>query len=263
VKFQHLGTLTREAVNDAVRRRVVWVIGGVCFISLALVNSCTSCTTSIQTSGQGVNAVEIAGWSAIVTLCLLALWTMVLAGLLASDQLAQSMVDGSALLVLSRPVSRDTFVLSRLGGSLAVAFGAGLILLGGAAFFVTTRGDLPLAPALLAILACALSCIAMAALAMSISLYLPRVASFMVIVVVIGVVGMVNLYAMSTGNVGGFYASIHHYGPPLASSIVIALAPWANYTPDVNTAGVVLRLFLWAAACVGMLLVNFRHQETH
>lgn len=263
MKLRHLQVLTREAVHDAVRRRVVLVIGAICFLSLALVNSCTSCNQSIQTSGQTASAADIAGWSGIVTLCLLALWTMVLAGLLASDQLAQSMVDGRAQLVLSRPVSRDAFALSRLAGSLLVAFGAGLVLLGGASFFLITRGDLPLAPAVLAILACALSCTAVAALAMSISLYLPRVASFMVIVVVIGVVGMVNLLALSTGNISGFYASIHDYGPPLATSIVLALAPWANYTPDLNAAGVVLRLVLWAAGCVALLLVNFRHQETH
>jgi ABC-type transport system involved in multi-copper enzyme maturation permease subunit len=259
VNLRHLQTLTREAVNDAVRRRIVIVILAICLLSLATVHNCTTCDANLKVSSP----VDFIGRAGIVTLCLLALWTMVLAGLLASDQLAQSMVDGRALLVLSRPVSRDAFALSRLAGSLVVAYGAGLLLLGGASFFLIAWGGFPIAPALFAILACFLSCITVAALAMSVSLYLPRVASFMVIVVVIGVVGGVNLFAVSTGHVAGFYASIHAYGPPLASSIVLALAPWAHDTPDLNAAGIVLRLFLWAAGCIGLLLVNFRHQETH
>lgn len=255
----HFAVLTREAVHDSVRRRVVLVIAAVCFLSLALVSNCTTCDAELQVSTE----FDFAGRAAIVVLCLFGLWTMVLAGLLASDQLAQSMVDGRALLVLSRPVSRDTFVLSRLAGALVVCCAAALLLMGGAAFFLIMWGGFPVLPALLALLATVLSCVTVAALAMSISLYLPRVATFMIVMVLIGIVGGTNLVALSTGYVSGLYANIHAYGPPLASSIVLALGPWASDTPGVGGLSVVVRLFAWAAGCVGVLLLNFRHQETH
>ena len=84
--------LAAEAFRDAMRRRIVPVIAVFALLSLLAVNSCTSCAGSSQIvqSGAQVSAIDISGWTGMLIFTTLSLWMMVLAGLLASDHLAET-----------------------------------------------------------------------------------------------------------------------------------------------------------------------------
>jgi hypothetical protein len=61
------------------------------------VESCTSCgSASFVRDGPAVELPEVAGLSAMVVMIACALWTLLLAGFLASDHLAEPLQDGSA-----------------------------------------------------------------------------------------------------------------------------------------------------------------------
>ena len=102
--------LASEALWDATRRRIVPMIALVSLISLLGVDSCTSCASgSITANDEVVPVSQVAGWTGMVVISSLSLWMMLLAGILASDHLAEPLSDGSASLVLSRPVTRGAF----------------------------------------------------------------------------------------------------------------------------------------------------------
>ena len=254
--------LTAEAVHDARRRRIVLVVLVVCIASLLMMNSCTSCSGELSVEGDVALPFDILGWAGVSLFCVIGLWVIVLAGLLAADHLTASLEDGSALLVLSRPVSRAEFAIARLLGALAVSVGAGAILLGGATFFLSTRGAFSVAPALLACLACLLSSVTAAALSMTVSLYLPRVATFLLVFASVALISTVNLLSLSGVELSTLYAAIDQLGPPFAAGIVQALAPWSEgELAGPGALGVALRLLLWAVGSVTLLSFAFKSRE--
>jgi len=235
----------------------------VCVFTLLMMESCSGCQGEIQVQGDAAGALDVLSWAGVAAWCVLSLWVVTLAGLLSADHLSQALEDGSAQLVLARPVSRDTFALARLAGALTVAIGAGVVLLGGATFFVGVRNALPLAPAALAFGACALSCVAIGALAMTASLHLPRMASVMLVFLAIAAVSGVNLVSVSAGGVDGLWGLVDRFGPPLGTSVLLALAPWAGQSLDhVSATEVVARQLAWAVGGVGLLLWRFRQRES-
>ena len=257
-----LWLLTAEAVRDAARRRVVGAVVVVCFVCLLMLDTCTSCNADIQIEGDIARSLDVLGWAGMAVFCVLALWIITLAGLLAADHLAQTLEDGSAPLVLARPVARETFALARLVGSLGVSLSAGAILLGGATFLLGSRSGLAWTPALLATLACVASSLAVASLAMTASLYLPRVATFLLVFVGVGVLSLLNLASVSGVELQGVYRLLDQLGPPLASSIALALAPWSGRVPhNADALGIALRLAAWAVGGVALLLLSFRRRE--
>ena len=257
------GILTAEAVRDASRRRIVAAILVLSFVSLWFVDGCTSCATGqMEVNGQQVEGAELLGWTASVLFGLLSLWTVVLAGVLASDHLTQTLGDGSATLTLARPVSRETFALSRLAGTLAISAGCGAILLGGASAFIFARYGLPLGPALAAAAGCALAALLVAALAMWASLLLPRVANFLLVFVLVGGVATINLVSAVGVELGGTFGVIDAWGPPIGSVLTTALAPWNGGTGAAGSLALLLvRLGVWAVAAVGLLAWWFRRME--
>ena len=95
--------LTLEAIQDAVRRRIVLVIAAVSLLSLLMVDSCTSCGPGqVTVDGELRSMVDLSGYTGSVTFLLLGLWSVVLAGVLAAEHLAGTLDDGSAPLALSR-----------------------------------------------------------------------------------------------------------------------------------------------------------------
>jgi hypothetical protein len=256
-------TLAGEAVLDAVRRRIVAAIAVVSVLSLMLVDSCTSCAGGeLVVNGEVREVASIAGWTGTVTFVVLGLWSIVLAGVLAAEHLAQTLADGSATLALARPVGRGTFAFARLAGALAIAFATGAILLGGTALFLGSRSGLPGGPALLASLSCAVGGITLASLAMTASLYVPRVATVLLAFAATGAVSLANLLAMFRQAPDGVMGAIDRFGPPLCTSIALALSPW---TPGVEIpvapAAVAVRHGLWAAAGIALLWATFRRVE--
>lgn len=255
--------LLGEAVLDAIRRRIIPAIAAVALLSLMMVDSCTSCASpTLVANGAPIEGPDISGWTGMVIYTVLALWTMVLAGVLASDHLTEVLADGTAPLVLSRPVSREVFALSRLGGVLVIAVVTGLILLGGTTALLVLRNGVALAPALAAGAVCVLGATTVAALSMTASLYLPRIATVMVLLIVVGIVAGVNAVGLFEVEFGGLAWAIDRFGPPLASSVVVVLASWiAPVTVQADAFELVLRIGVWAVASVALLVVVFRRQD--
>lgn len=258
-----LGVLTADGIRDAARRRIVVVVGVVCLLSLMMVESCTSCSADVSVQAQGVPAqVDVLGWTGALAFGLLALWIVVLAGLLAADHLSSVLEDGSALLVLARPVSRRALVLARLLGVLAVSLGAGLVVLGGAGLLIVTRSDLHPLPVLVGMVATGFSASTVAGFAMTASLYVPRIVTALGVFAVVGVVAVLNVVSMSGAELGGIYAVIDGYGPPIGTSLVMALAPWGGRTlAPADALAVFVRVLVWTAAAVSMLLFSFGSRE--
>lgn len=257
------GILTWEAVLDAVRRRIVAAIAALSLLSLMVVDSCSGCATGEITVNDEVRQLaEIAGYSAAVMFTTLGLWVITLAGVLGADHLTQTLEDGSAPLGLARPVSRETFAFSRLFGSLAIVTVAGALLLGGTALLFTTRGDLPLAPALVAGLACLLGCIAVAALSMTASLFLPRLATWLLVVGTVALLAIAGGLRLAPVEHQGWLYWLGEFGPPLATSMAGALGPWMEQVEiPIGPYEHLPRLLLWDAMALGALAIAFRRRE--
>ncbi len=255
--------LAIEAILDAVRRRVVAAIAVALLVCLWFAESCTSCAAgSFRVNAQPVDPESIRGWTGILLYGAFALWTVAVAGILASDHLAQTLRDGSAVLALARPVGRATFALARLAGALAASLAPGAVLLGMTALFLRVRHDLPLAPAAGAAAACALGALAIAALAMSVSLVLPRIASFLLVLAAVGSIAVANLASLLGAELSGVPAALDRFGPPLATAIALAVAPWSGQAPAAaGSAEVSLRLLAWGVAGVALLAFAFRRVE--
>jgi hypothetical protein len=255
--------LAGEAVHDAVRRRIVPAIAAVSLLSLVVVDSCTSCgTPSIVQNGVPVELPEIAGWTGMVIFAVLSLWVMVLAGVLASDHLRETLADGSASLVLARPVDRATFALSRLAGVLVIVFVTGAVLLGGSTALLHARHGVAIAGAAWGGLACALGAAVVAALSMTAALFLPRIATVMVVLVGVGVIAGVNAMGLFGVELGGIAWGIDRFGPPLGSAVVAALAPWiAPVAVPAEPVELAVRIAAWAVAAASLLVVVFRRRD--
>jgi ABC-type transport system involved in multi-copper enzyme maturation permease subunit len=263
LEFRELRLLTLAGIQDAARRRIVPALIVVCLVSLMMVNSCTQCSSgaTIQTQG-GFGQIDLALWAGVGVFLVLTFWIIVLAGLLASDHLTATLEDGSALLVLARPVSRSSLALSRLFGSLTISLGAGAVLQLGASFFLAARSDLNPIPALFALMATSLSALSVAAFAMTISLFFPRIIAFLLILGSVTLISMLNLVSFSGAELEGVYYVLDRMGPPFVSSVMLALVPWSGQPIPLGLAlETIARLFLWAFAGVSSLVFFFRRLE--
>jgi ABC-type transport system involved in multi-copper enzyme maturation permease subunit len=253
--------LTREALGDAFRRRIVGGVAIAALLSIAMLESCTGCTPSIHVNGEVRELAELRGAFGFTTFLVLGLWSIALAGVLASDHLRAALDDGSATLSLARPISRDTFALARLAGVMGVTVGAGGLVLGAAALLLASRSGLPIAPAVVAAGACLLGALTVAALAMAASLALPRVATVLLVLGGIGLVALANGVAPFAEN-AGWLGAIDAFGPPLASTLALALAPWleALRIPG-DGVRITARLVAWAIGATLALVFAFRRVE--
>ena len=253
--------LSREALADAMRRRIAGAVVVAALISVAMLDSCTSCTPSVTTNGQVHELAEFAGVAGLGTFVVLGLWLIVLAGVLAADHLQSTLEDGSALLSLARPISRETFALGRLAGVLGLVITAGAIVLGAAALMLHSRSSLPLGPALAAGAACALGCVTVAALAMAASLALPRAATLLAVLGGVWLTAFANGLAAFT-EVGGWLGALSRVGPPLASTMGLSLAPWLDgVTLSGDPVRAWARLAAWAFGALILLAYSFRRVE--
>jgi hypothetical protein len=233
--------LAREAFRDAMRRRIVPVIVLSALLSLLAVDSCTSCVGSseIVKGSDRIAITDVAGWTGMLIFSALSLWTMLLAGLLASDHLAEAVADGSASLVLARPVRRSELALARLAGVLGIAFATGGVVLAASAYLLALRHALPLGAAAWAGLACAVS-----------------VALF------VGAIAFANAFSLFGVSLGSFGHALQQFAPPLCSAVVVALQPWiAPLVPLVDPTVVALKLAFWVIASALILLAAFERCE--
>ncbi|MAE94085.1 MAG: hypothetical protein CL910_05440 [Deltaproteobacteria bacterium] len=257
------GTLTWEAIQDAVRRRIVFAIAAMGILSMMVVDSCSSCSTgSLTVNEEAQDLIEVAGYTASITFTTLGLWIVTLAGVLGADHLTQTLEDGTAPLCLARPVSREVFALSRLCGTLGIVAITGLVLLGGTAFLFATRNGLPLGPAVEATAACGLGALAVGALAMTASLFLPRLATWLLVVSLVGVIALAGGFSAAPLEQEGWLSWVGRFGPPLASSMAAALGPWMDeITLPWGPFELWPRLLAWDVVALAGLTWAFRRRE--
>ena len=255
------GPLAREAIADALRRRIAAAVALAALVSVAMLESCTSCSPTVTMNGELREMSELAGPAGLGAFVVLGLWVIALAGVLAADHLQSTLEDGSAVLALARPIARDSFALARLAGVLGLSGAAGLVMLGSAAALLATRSGLAVAPALAAGAACALGSIAVAALAMTASLALPRAATLLLVLGGVWLTAFANALG-SFAEVGGWLGALDRIGPPLASAMALALSPWLeNVAIQGDPLRIHARLAAWAIAGVLALVYAFRRVE--
>ena len=255
--------LAREALSDALRRRLVLAVAVASLLSLQMVDSCTSCgSATLVRNGQTVELPDVAGFGALAVMVSCALWTLLLAGFLASDHLAEPLQDGSASLLLARPVGRGHFALARLAGALAIALASGALLLLATGALLHARQGLPWWPVLPAFAACAAGASTVGALAMLASLYLPRVATVLLVMMGVAGVAAVNLAGLFGAELSGLPAAIERFGPPLVSSVALALREWIAPTSIPGDAQLLaLRQIAWMLASAALLVHGFQRVE--
>jgi hypothetical protein len=259
-----LGWLAAEAFSDALRRRIVPVICVFALLSLMLVDSCTGCAPVVRgADGEVVPVQELAGFGGMLMIVLLSAWTVILAGVLASDHLAEPLADGSASLLLARPVSRGSYALARLFGAWGLAAITGAGLLGAAAVLLELRQGLPGVPVLAALCAVLLNALTAAGIAMALSLALGR--TLTALVVFAGVWGLAGLELMRFASIdlGPVSRAVAELAPPFVAGVVVPLRVWLGTAVDIPGApiAVLLRALVWALASAGLLVLAFRRTE--
>lgn len=256
--------LAAEAFSDALRRRIVPAICAIALLSLLFVDSCTGCAPTVQgPEGEPIDLPALAGYSGMLMFSVLVLWVTILAGVLASDHLAEPLADGSATLLLARPVSRANYAIARLLGAWSLAAVTGLVLLLTAAWLLQLRQGLATGPALVAMGLALINALTIAAFAMALSLGLGRTLTALA---VFGTVwGLAGLQALRLAPVAveGWTQWVADAAPPLLTAVVVPLGAWLG--PDApplgDTFAVAARALVWAGASVGALVLAFRRTE--
>jgi ABC-type transport system involved in multi-copper enzyme maturation permease subunit len=254
--------LAAESFRDAVRRRVAVALLALSLLALLAVESCTSCGSgTVVLNGREVDGSRIFGWTGMLLYALLALWTVAISAALASDHLDQALSDGTAHLVLARPVGRGVFALARLAGALGVSLGAGAVLLGGSAAFLRARYGLELGPAAAAAGSAALGAVAVASLAMTASLFLPRLATLAAAFLAVALIAGANAASLAGLELSTGWAAVDRFAPPLGTGIALAVAEWSGRELPASAALVNARLALWAVFGPALLAFCFRRKE--
>jgi ABC-type transport system involved in multi-copper enzyme maturation permease subunit len=199
---------------------------------------------------------------AIASIALVALWTYAVAVLLAADGLAAALEDGVVEAVLARPVARDVLVLARLAGAWLGAFGLGAVLLALVTGLAADRSGSTLLPALRAAFATGVAAWGVAALAMCVSLSLPRAATLLAVAALGAAVVSIEATGLFGAQLGGLAGAIAAWGPAWLAAPVSALAPWLSQLrlpgppvwPDA-------RALAWAVLATCVLVARFRRLE--
>ena len=260
--------LAVEAARDAFRRRFALALAILLVPSLAWVNTCTGLGSDVSFNDQVLDPAVVAGFLAPILFSLQAMVVLWAAGVLASDQLARPLAEGSAALWLARPVSRDAWASARLAGALAVALAGGALLLGGTAALLARRYGVALGPAAVGALATALGATVVAALAAALSLALGRTPILLALAIGVPLqffadaAGLVVALAAPGTPLPGMLDALHRFGPPLGTAVFAAAAAW---NPHVVVEGAVApafgRLALWTGGALALLLFAARRIE--
>jgi ABC-type transport system involved in multi-copper enzyme maturation permease subunit len=260
--FESFRWLTAEALREAARRRIVVVIVGLSLLSLAMIDGCSSCASGTMTVNETVvDPSAIGGAVGVAMLSALCLWIVILAGVLCADQLARTVSEGSVWLWLARPVSRESFVLSQLAGSLGIAWAAGGVLLATAASLLAARQGLATAPALAAGASAFLNAVTLGAISMAASLWLPRAAIALLVLGITVPMAALEGVALAGLPLEGVPRLVAELGPPFLAAPLAELSAWSPQLAERSVGEPILRAAVWAAASVALLLALFRRVE--
>jgi len=261
--MSRFAALTVETLRDAVRRRSLIAAALASAIAAFAVGRCGSCDAVVSLQGQTVElqGSGLGALAAVTTVVWIALWTYAVAALLASDGLTTALEDGSAASLLARPVARDTFALSRLAGVWigAAALGAALAAL--AIALAVTRQGVAAGPGWAALLALALGTWSVVAIAMVASLWLPRAATLLLLIVVGAAVSGIEIADLLGARLEGLVGIVAHWGPAWIAAPVDALAPWLGSPLPGPPPWPGLRALAWAVLATAALVLRFRRLE--
>jgi hypothetical protein len=256
--------IARDALRDAARRRGLVAAALASAMAALAVERCGHCEAAVSVQGQTLStqAGELAVVGAIASIALIALWTYAVAALLASDGLAAALEDGVAEAVLARPVSRDTFVLARLAGAWSGALALGAALLALALALAADQPGVTLLPALRALLCVGVAAWSIAALAMCVSLSLPRAATLLLSGALGAVVVAIEAAGLFGAQMGGFAGAVVSFGPAWLAAPASALGPWlaSAHLPG-PPAWPNARVLAWAVALTCALVARFRRLD--
>lgn len=255
--------LSAESFADSIRRKTTIVVLALTALTALFIDRCTGAMTGvIEWNGELMNLEDLGPVVGIPIFVMVSLTVLMLSALLSADSLARPLEDGEISIWLARPVSRESYALSRLCGSLGLAVGVAVLLLGSSSLLLYTRQGLPLGPALEGGVACALGALVTGAFSMSISLSVSRIATVTLMLAGIGLVVVSNFLDLLGAELSGWFGAIAHFGPPLAASILHAVAPWTSSVSFEGDHGEAMaRLLVWAAAGVLLLVLRFRRIE--
>jgi hypothetical protein len=255
--------LTADALRDALRSRVGV---GVLLVAVVLVLGVDRCTGA-PSEGITFNGRELPA-SVVGTifgpLCFLVVSFVLVAAaaLVASDALARPVDDGSASLWLARPVGRATYALSRLTGGLVLVAVIALGVLGIATALLASRYGLDWRVGVAGYVTFVVDAFVVSAVAMLLSLHLPRMLTLFGVFLWLQYVGFTNgMHVVGALSEGGG-RMVEGWGPPLGTALLFAVAPWAGLDlPPEQRALVAARLALWAAAAAVLLVLSFRRRD--
>jgi ABC-type transport system involved in multi-copper enzyme maturation permease subunit len=262
--------LAVEAFRDGLRRRLAFVVAIALVLGVASAQSCTRLGLGeLSLNGQEIDSQTVAGFVAPLLFAFQALTVLAIAGLVAADHLVRPLAEGNAVLWLARPVSRATWAGARLAGALAIALAAGAALLGSTGALLVLRQGVAPGPAFAGAAATALGALVVASFAMAASLAFGRTALALLVLIGLGLVVIANGLGIAmeiahadTVELGGFLGAVDRLGPPLFRAIAAAVAAWnPNVAPNSAFAGAMLRLAVWAAGGVALLLFLFQRRE--
>ena len=254
--------LAAEAFQDSLRSRLGLAVAGCALLALVFVDRCTSLEGSFVLNGEAVDPGMSARAMGPILFGWVSLFLLAASGLVATDGLARPVADGSIALWLARPVSRTVYTLARLSGTLALAISAGGGALVAAAFLLHARRGFALEPALFAGLVYAASAAIVSALAMTLSLYAPRVVTLFVVMLWILLVVVANVAHMLGASFSGWFAALERWGPPLGTALLYAMSGWVSLSLDAHdVALVMLRLAAWMGLSAALLVLSVRRLE--
>ena len=262
--WRALRLLAAESFQDALRSRLGLAVAACALFALLFVDRCTNLGAGggFVMNGQPVDPEVLSRALGPLLFGGVSLFLVAASGLVASDGLARPLADGSIALWLARPVSRATYAIARLAGTVALAIVAGGSVLAAAAFLLHLRHGLPLPPAFFGALVFCGSAWIVSAFAMTLSLYAPRVVTLFAVIVWIQVVVMANTAHVLGASFGGWFGALERWGPPLGTALLYAVSGWVAFTPPPGEmALVMLRLGLWVVASAVLLVVCVRRIE--
>ena len=68
--------LSKEALLDAGRRRIIAAIVLLCAFSLMAIDGCTSCAGNVSIDGQDVQLAEVAGATGVILFVVVGMWVL-------------------------------------------------------------------------------------------------------------------------------------------------------------------------------------------
>lgn len=258
----HTLLLAREALRDAFRERIGLGVIVLAFALALLVDRCSGVHAGFMVNGRMLDSALLARAIGPILFVSTSLLLSAGTGLVACDLLARPLEQGVATLWLARPVRREIYALSRLAGALGLGLAASLLVLGGATALLSTRHGLSPLPGLVGIAAHALAAAIVAAIAMTSSLVLPRLLAFFAVLAWMQLVALAAVFHMLGIGSGSWLGAVERRGPPIGTALLYAVGPWVGLDPaPSDVLAVALRLLLWLAAAVALLVWGVRRIE--